>query len=79
MEELLPSLNAPTGFLIGVVATEESKRRDDERNVREVWKEDVVADWRKARIEGARILEVMAFVEDVITVIWSVAYQQEVV
>ena len=58
---------------------EESRRRDDERKVREVWKEDVVADWRKARIEGARILEAMAFVEDVITVVWSVACQQEAV
>ena len=39
----------------------------------------MVADWRKARIEGARILEAMAFMEDEITVVWSVAYQQEAV
>ena len=60
-----PPLNAPTGFRTGraAAAVASWSRRADEWNVREVWvwsRGDIVVDgWRKARIEGVRILEAM--------------------
>ena len=55
-----PPLKAPTGFLTGAAATVlASRRRDEDRNVLELRRGAVEAVCRKARIEGAKILEAM--------------------
>ena len=38
----------------------ESRKREDDLNVRNGWSAEVFEDWRKARIAGARTLEAMA-------------------
>ena len=54
-----PPLKAPTGFRTGIAVAVASCRRADDRNVREVRRGDGVEVWRKARMEGVRILEAM--------------------
>ena len=56
-----PPLKAPTGFRTGIaVAVASCNRADDDRKVLEVRRGESVEVWRKARIEGARILEAIA-------------------
>lgn len=54
-----PPLKAPTGFRTGIVVAVASRRRADDWKVLEVRKGESVDVWRKARIEGARILDAM--------------------
>lgn len=54
-----PPLKAPTGFRAGIAVAVASRRRADDRNVREVRRGERVEVWRKARMQGARLLEAM--------------------
>ena len=55
-----PPLKAPTGFLTGAAATAlASRRRDEDWNVLELRRGAMEGVCRKARIEGASILEAM--------------------
>ena len=56
-----PPLKAPTGFRTGIaVAVASCCRCADDLKVLDVRRGERVVVWRKARIDGARILEAMA-------------------
>lgn len=54
-----PPLKAPTGFRTGIEVAVASCKRADDRKVLEVRRGERAEVWRRARIEGARILEDM--------------------
>lgn len=59
MEVTHPPLKAPTGFRTGIAVAVASCRRADDWKVLDVRRGESAVVWRKARIEGARILEAM--------------------